>query len=92
MKLITHIFQTAVEEKRRADDPTEGIKLHRVGAHAVDEDKIPTLHEVDIIAKQISPQYRLTCTCRQGPGCASVRPWPSPPTAAERTSCGCAGK
>ncbi|TKA06328.1 tyrosine-type recombinase/integrase [Actinacidiphila oryziradicis] len=68
MKLVTHIFQTAVEEKRRAEDPTEGVKLPRRATHAVDEDAIPTLHEVDLIAKQISPQYRLTIYLQAGAG------------------------
>lgn len=68
MKLVTHIFQTAVEEKRRAEDPTDGVKLPRRAANAVDEDEIPSLHEVDLIAKQISPQYRLTVYLQAGAG------------------------
>ena len=68
MKLVTHIFQTAVEEKRRADNPTDGVKLPRRAANAVDQDEIPTLHEVDLIAKQISPQYRLTVYLQAGAG------------------------
>ncbi len=68
MKLVTSLFQTAIKEKRRADDPTEGIKLPRSATHAVDEDEIPTLDEVDLIAKQISPQYRLTVYLQAGAG------------------------
>ncbi|MFG2251611.1 tyrosine-type recombinase/integrase [Streptomyces mirabilis] len=68
MKMVTSIFKTAVKEKRRPDDPTEGVKLPRTGAQAVDEDEIPTLHEVDLIAKQISPQYRLTVYLQAGAG------------------------
>ncbi|GGU41798.1 integrase [Streptomyces albospinus] len=68
MKTVTSLFQTAIKEKRRADDPTEGIKLPRSATHAVDEDEIPTLHEVDLIAKQISPQYRLTVYLQAGAG------------------------
>ncbi|MFJ9362160.1 tyrosine-type recombinase/integrase [Streptomyces mirabilis] len=68
MKMVTSIFRTAVKEKRRPDDPTEGVKLPRTGAQAVDEDEIPTLHEVDLIAKQISPQYRLTVYLQAGAG------------------------
>lgn len=68
MKMVKHLFQTAVEERRRQDDPTDGIKLPRSAAHAVDEDEIPTLHEVDVIAKQISPQYRLTVYLQAGAG------------------------
>ncbi|MGW7002617.1 tyrosine-type recombinase/integrase [Streptomyces sp. NPDC054933] len=68
MKMVTSLFQTAIKEKRRADDPTEGVKLPRNATHAVDEDEIPTLHEVDLIAKQISPQYRLTVYLQAGAG------------------------
>ncbi|MEU2862652.1 tyrosine-type recombinase/integrase [Streptomyces mirabilis] len=68
MKMVTSIFKTAVKEKRRPDDPTEGVKLPRTGAQAVDEDEIPTLHEVNLIAKQISPQYRLTVYLQAGAG------------------------
>ncbi|MGH4033983.1 tyrosine-type recombinase/integrase [Actinomycetota bacterium Odt1-20B] len=68
MKMVSAIFKTAVKEKRRRDDPTDGIKLPRTGSHAVDEDEIPYLHEVDLIAKQISPQYRLTIYLQAGAG------------------------
>ncbi|MHB6909459.1 tyrosine-type recombinase/integrase [Streptomyces sp. DB-54] len=68
MKMVTSLFQTAIKEKRRADDPTEGIKLPRSATHAVDEDEIPTLYEVDLMAKQISPQYRLTVYLQAGAG------------------------
>lgn len=68
MKMVASLFQTAIKEKRRADDPTEGVKLPRSATHAVDEDEIPTLHEVDLIAKQISPQYRLTVYLQAGAG------------------------
>ncbi|WP_274913547.1 tyrosine-type recombinase/integrase [Streptomyces sp. WZ-12] len=47
---------------------TEGIKLPRSATHAVDEDEIPTLYEVDLFAKQISPQYRLTVYLQAGAG------------------------
>ncbi|MFE6690050.1 tyrosine-type recombinase/integrase [Streptomyces sp. NPDC057743] len=68
MKMVTSLFQTAIKEKRRADDSTEGIKLPRSATHAVDEDEIPTLYEVDLLAKQISPQYRLTVYLQAGAG------------------------
>lgn len=68
MKMVSKIFKTANREKRRSDDPTDGIKLPRTGSHAVDEDEIPTLYEVDLIAKQISPQYRLTIYLQSGAG------------------------
>lgn len=68
MKMVTSIFKTAIKEKRRSDDPTDGIKLPRAGSHAFDEDEIPTLYEVDLIAKQISPQYRLTIYLQSGAG------------------------
>ncbi|AQA13765.1 hypothetical protein BV401_28405 [Streptomyces malaysiensis subsp. malaysiensis] len=92
MKMVASLFQTAIKEKRRADDPTEGVKLPRSATHAVDEDEIPTLHEFDLIAKQISPQYRLTVYLQAGRDCASARPWPSPPTAVGPTSSACADK
>ncbi|MFD7338093.1 tyrosine-type recombinase/integrase [Streptomyces violascens] len=68
MKMVTSIFKTAIKEKRRPDDPTGGTKLPRTGSHAVDEDEIPTLNEVDLIAKQISPQCRLTIYLQAGAG------------------------
>ncbi|MEV8526368.1 site-specific integrase [Streptomyces sp. NPDC052000] len=68
MKMVNAMFKTAVKEKRRADNPAENVKLPRTSAHAVDEDEIPTLHEVDLIAKQISPQYRLTVYLQAGAG------------------------
>ncbi|MFC9880269.1 tyrosine-type recombinase/integrase [Streptomyces libani] len=68
MKMVTSLFQTAIKEKRRADDPTQDIKLPRSATHAVDEDEIPTLYEVDLMAKQISPQYRLTVYLQAGAG------------------------
>ncbi|MFI2184989.1 tyrosine-type recombinase/integrase [Streptomyces sioyaensis] len=60
MKMVSNIFRTAVKEKRRPDDPTEGVKFPRPGTKEVDEDEIPTLDEVELIAKQISPRYKLT--------------------------------
>ncbi|MGW4762325.1 tyrosine-type recombinase/integrase [Streptomyces pseudogriseolus] len=59
-KMVTSLFRTVVREKRRSDDPIDGVKLPRARKQAVDSDEIPTLDEVDLIAKQISPQYRLT--------------------------------
>lgn len=68
MKMVKYMFSTAVEEKRRADNPVDGVKLPRTATHAIDEDEIPTLHEVDLIAKQISPHYRLTVYLQAGAG------------------------
>ncbi|MEU7635815.1 site-specific integrase [Streptomyces sp. NPDC039016] len=68
MKLVTSLFRSAVKEKRRPDDPTDGVKLPRCAPHAVDEDRIPTLDEVDLIAEHISPQYRLTVYLQAGAG------------------------
>lgn len=68
MKMVKFMLATAVEDKRRADNPADGVKLPRTATHAVDEDEIPTLHEVDLIAKQISPQYRLTIYLQAGAG------------------------
>jgi integrase len=68
MKMVKYLFATAVEDKRRADNPADRVKLPRTVTRAVDEDEIPTLHEVDLIAKQISPQYRLTIYLQAGAG------------------------
>ncbi|MFD4569204.1 hypothetical protein ACFWOX_33190 [Streptomyces sp. NPDC058467] len=48
MKMVSSIFKTAIKEKRRPDNPTDDIKLPRTGAQAVDEDEIPTLHEIGL--------------------------------------------
>jgi integrase len=71
MKMVRHLFVTAVQERRIAQDPTAGIKAPRTAAQAVDEDEIPTLEEVELIAKQISPQYRLTVYLQAGAGLRS---------------------
>ncbi|MBT2418089.1 site-specific integrase [Streptomyces sp. ISL-22] len=68
MKMVTGMFKTAVKEKRISGDPTEDVKIPRVSADAVDEDEIPTLDEVELIAKHISPQYRLTVYLQAGAG------------------------
>ncbi|MGW7074615.1 tyrosine-type recombinase/integrase [Streptomyces sp. NPDC054866] len=68
MKMVTSLFRSSVKEKRRPDDPTEGVRLPRIAPHAVDEDKIPTLDEVDLIAQHISPHYRLTVYLQAGAG------------------------
>jgi site-specific recombinase XerD len=68
MKMVDSLFKAAAREKRRADNPTDDVKLPRIGAHAVDEDEIPTLDEVDLIARRISPQYRLTVYLQAGAG------------------------
>jgi integrase len=60
MTMVTSLFLTAIQDKRIIENPTEGVKLPRDSGQAIDADRIPTLHEVDLIAKQISPQYRLT--------------------------------
>jgi integrase len=68
MKMVKYMFSTAVEDKRRPDNPADGVRLPRTATHAIDEDEIPTLHEVDLIAKQISGQYRLTIYLQAGAG------------------------
>ncbi|MBD9702132.1 site-specific integrase [Streptomyces sp. ID01-12c] len=60
MKFVAAMMQAAVTEKRIAENPAAGVKVPRTSSFAVDEDEIPTLEEVDLVAKYISPQYRLT--------------------------------
>ncbi|MGW0734492.1 tyrosine-type recombinase/integrase [Streptomyces sp. NPDC002851] len=60
MKMVGGIFRTAAEEKRRADNPVDGVTIPKASPNAVDEDEIPTLYEVDLLAKQIAPHLRLT--------------------------------
>ncbi|MFI8879502.1 tyrosine-type recombinase/integrase [Streptomyces sp. NPDC055243] len=56
------------KDKRRPDDPTDGVKLPRSASPALDEDLLPTLAEVDLIAERISPHYRLSVYLQAGAG------------------------
>ncbi|MEV3856970.1 tyrosine-type recombinase/integrase [Streptomyces sp. NPDC050095] len=68
MKMVSGLFRSAVRDKRRPDDPTDGVRLPRRAPHALDVDSIPTLHEVDLIAQHIAPHYRLTVYLQAGAG------------------------
>jgi integrase len=68
MKMVKHLFNTAIQEKRIAEDPCARVRTPRVPSRAVDEDEIPTLDEVDLIAKQIAPHYRATIYLQAGAG------------------------
>ncbi|WP_328844810.1 tyrosine-type recombinase/integrase [Streptomyces sp. NBC_00258] len=67
MKMVKHIFWSAKEEKRIREDPTKDVK-NAPGSHAVDEDEIPTLPEVRLLHKHMSPQYKLTVWLQAGAG------------------------
>ncbi|MFF9560714.1 tyrosine-type recombinase/integrase [Streptomyces albus] len=67
MKMVRHIFWTALQDKRIQSDPTAGVKITR-GSRAVDEDEIPSLAEVHAIVRHISPQYRLSVWLQAGAG------------------------
>ncbi|MFJ6483096.1 tyrosine-type recombinase/integrase [Streptomyces sp. NPDC091682] len=68
MKFVTAMIEAAVTDKRIAANPAVGVKIDRVSSLAVDEDEIPTLGEVELLAKHISPQYRLTIYLQSGAG------------------------
>ncbi|MFE3375806.1 tyrosine-type recombinase/integrase [Streptomyces anulatus] len=68
MKMVSSLFESAVRDKRRPDDPTKGVRIPRSASPALDEDLLPTLQEVDLIAAHISPHYRLTVYLQAGAG------------------------
>lgn len=76
MKMVKHIFWSAKEEKRIQEDPTKDVK-NAPGSRAVDEDEIPTLDEVRLLHKHMSPQYKLTVWLQAGVGTRVTRHWPS---------------
>ncbi|MGI5457678.1 tyrosine-type recombinase/integrase [Streptomyces sp. CA-249302] len=67
MKMVKHIFWSAKEEKRIQEDPTKDVK-NAPGSRAVDEDEIPSLDEVRLLHKHMSPQYKLTVWLQAGVG------------------------
>ncbi|WP_435125650.1 tyrosine-type recombinase/integrase [Actinacidiphila sp. bgisy144] len=67
MKMVKHIFWSAKEEKRIREDPTKDVK-NAPGSRAVDEDEIPTLAEVRLLHRHMSPQYKLTVWLQAGAG------------------------
>lgn len=68
MKFVTAMIEAAIIEKRISENPAVGVKIARTSTLAVDEDEIPTLEEVELLAKHISPQYRLTIYLQAGAG------------------------
>ncbi|MGW2863100.1 tyrosine-type recombinase/integrase [Streptomyces cinnamoneus] len=68
MKFVTAMIESAVKEKRIAENPAVGVKIARTSSIAVDEDEIPTLEEVDLLAHHIAQQYRLTIYLMSGAG------------------------
>ncbi|MYT31719.1 MULTISPECIES: tyrosine-type recombinase/integrase [unclassified Streptomyces] len=68
MNIVTAMLDAAIIEKRISENPAKGVKLPRTSTMAVDEDEIPTLEEVDLLAHHISPQYRLTIYLMSGAG------------------------
>ncbi|MEV8412282.1 hypothetical protein AB0P45_01515 [Streptomyces niveus] len=68
MVMVAAMLEAAVIDKRIQENPARGIRISRRDAPAVDEDEIPTPGEVDLIAKHIAPQYRLTVYLQSGTG------------------------
>ncbi|MFF6847969.1 tyrosine-type recombinase/integrase [Streptomyces antimycoticus] len=67
MKMVKHVFWSAKEEKRIQEGPAKGVKI-ALGSLGVDEDEIPSLEEVLLIAEHIPPQYKLTVWLQAGLG------------------------
>ncbi|RPF45713.1 site-specific recombinase XerD [Streptomyces sp. Ag109_G2-6] len=68
MKFVAAMLEAAVVEKRISENPAKGVKIPRTSSLAVDEDEIPSLEEVELLAKHISPQYRLSIYLQSGAG------------------------
>jgi integrase len=68
MKFVAAMLEAAIAEKRISENPARGVKIPRTSSLAVDEDEIPTLEEVELLAQHISPQYRLTIYLQAGVG------------------------
>ncbi|WP_461007641.1 hypothetical protein [Streptomyces capparidis] len=68
MVLVAAIMEAAVVDKRITENPARGIRISRRDAVAVDEDAVPTPAEVDLIAAQITPQFRLAVYLQSGTG------------------------
>ncbi|MGW2539642.1 tyrosine-type recombinase/integrase [Kitasatospora sp. NPDC001574] len=67
MKLVKHMFWSAKEDKIIRDDPTRDVK-NVPSDRAVDEDEIPSLEEVRLLHRHMSPQYKLTVWLMAGAG------------------------
>ncbi|WP_328750261.1 site-specific integrase [Streptomyces sp. NBC_00285] len=68
MVMVAAMLEAAVVDKRIPDNPARGVRISRAAPCAVDEDEIPTLNEVDLIAEHIAPQYRLAVYLQSGTG------------------------
>lgn len=68
MVMVAAMLEAAVADKRIPDNPARGVRISRAAPCAVDEDEIPTLGEVDLIAEHIAPQYRLAVYLQSGTG------------------------
>lgn len=68
MVMVAAMLEAAVVDKSIPDNPARGIRVSRAAPCAVDEDEIPTLGEVDLIAEHIAPQYRLAVYLQSGTG------------------------
>ncbi|NEB73848.1 hypothetical protein G3I40_01130 [Streptomyces sp. SID14478] len=66
--MVAAMLEVAVVEKRIPRNPARGVRVSRAAPCAVDEDEIPTLGEVDLIAEHIAPQYRLAVYLQSGTG------------------------
>ncbi|WP_282694124.1 site-specific integrase [Streptomyces sp. CC208A] len=62
------MLEAAVADKRIPENPACGVRISRAAPCAVDEDEIPMLGEVDLIAAHIAPQYRLAVYLQSGTG------------------------
>ncbi|MFG3018534.1 hypothetical protein ACGFZQ_08265 [Streptomyces sp. NPDC048254] len=68
MVMVAAMLEAAVVDKLIPDNPARGVRISRAAPCAVDEDEIPTLGEVDLIAEYIAPQYRLAVYLQSGTG------------------------
>ncbi|MFJ9663630.1 hypothetical protein ACIRPP_03285, partial [Streptomyces sp. NPDC101219] len=68
MVMVAAMLEAAVVDRRIPDNPARGVRISRAAPCVVDEDEIPTLGEVDLIAEHIAPQYRLAVYLQSGTG------------------------
>ena len=59
MLMAPAMLEAAVVDKRIPENTARGVRISRAAPCVVDEDELPTLGEVDLIAEHIAPQYRL---------------------------------
>ncbi|MEU0071247.1 tyrosine-type recombinase/integrase [Streptomyces sp. NPDC006332] len=58
--LVSAMLEAAVVDSRIPCNPAKGVRIGRSRLRPVDADEIPSLDEVDLLARCIAPQYRLT--------------------------------